>query len=242
MMNPARERGERREGGGGRTSALPLGPAGGPSGARCRRRVPAGRGRLRGWRRHRRPTLRLLRERVPARREGRARQRASPFGALPTVQRRFPLILSLERGGRGLTRKPPQPRGYLHGTGGKNSRRGAAARLLFVGGNPPLRARHRSAQLAAARRRRRPRRRRRLPRRLAEWWWCVGVARARAQLPYIPFDPIFLSFPLSQHHLSLTQGLLSNNIANVTSYNMMFGTQTFFTRVPPREMRRPRRP
>ena len=66
-----------------------------------------------------------------------ARQRASPFGALHTVRRRFPLILSLERGGRGLTRKPPQPRGYLHGTGGKNSRRGAAARLLFVGGNPP---------------------------------------------------------------------------------------------------------
>lgn len=171
-----------------------------------------------------------------------ARQRASPFGALHTVRRRFPLILSLERGGRGLTRKPPQPRGYLHGTGGKNSRRGVAARLLFVGGNPPLRARHRSAQLAAARRRRRPRRRRRLPRRLAEWWWCVGVARARARLPYIPFDPIFLSFPLSQHHLSLTQGLLSNNIANVTSYNMMFGTQTFFTRVSPREMRRSRRP
>ena len=66
-----------------------------------------------------------------------ARQRASPFGALHTVQRRFPLILSLERGGRSLPRKPPQPRGYLHGTGGKNSRRGAAARLLFVGGNPP---------------------------------------------------------------------------------------------------------
>ena len=124
-----------------------------------------------------------------------ARQRASPFGALHTVRRRFPLILSLERGGRGLTRKPPQPRGYLHGTGGKNSRRGGAARLLFVGGNPPLRARHRSAQLAAARRRRRPRRRRRLPRRLAECWWCVGVARARARLPYIPVDPIFLSFP-----------------------------------------------
>ena len=66
-----------------------------------------------------------------------ARQRASPFGALHTVRRRLPLILSLERGGRGLTRKPPQPRGYLHGTGGKNGRRGAAARLLLAGETPP---------------------------------------------------------------------------------------------------------
>ena len=136
-MNPARERGGRREGGGGHTSALPLRAGGRPIG-----RPPPAEGTR--W-----PRAPQRVEAPPAphpRAATRARARAargprasvrSPFGALPTVRRRLPLTLSLERGGRGLTRKPPQPRGYLHGTGGKNSRRGVAARLLFVGGNPP---------------------------------------------------------------------------------------------------------
>ena len=33
-----------------------------------------------------------------------------------------------------------------------------------------------------------------------------GVARARARLPYIPFDPIFLSFPLPHIIYPSTQG------------------------------------
>ena len=134
-----------------------------------------------------------------------ARQRASPFGVLHTVRRRFPLILSLERGGRGLTRKPPQPRGYLHGTGGKNSRRGVAARLLFVGGNPPSvrdTARRSLLLLDAAVG-------------FADGGGCSvawrhgggawGVARARARLLYAPLTLSSYSSP-SQHHLSLTQG------------------------------------
>ena len=116
-----------------------------------------------------------------------------------------------------------------------------AARLLFVGGNPPsVRDTARRSLLllddAVG---------------LADGDGCPAAwrngggawgARAPARDYYISLLTLS-SYPFPLPTSSIPHpGLLSNNVANVTSYNMMFGTQTFFTRVPPREMRRPRRP
>ena len=193
-MNPARERGGRREGGGGHTSALPLRAGGRPIG-----RPPPAEGTR--WPRAAQRVEAPLAPRPRAAPRARARAArgprawvCSPFGAPPTARRRLPLTLSLERGGRGLTRMPPPPRGSFHGTGGKKGRQGAAARLLLAGEPLPLCG----APLGAACCCSTP------PSALPTATAAPplggmlvvrgGRARPRATTVY-PFDPIILSFP-----------------------------------------------
>ena len=103
-----------------------FGAAGGLSAARPRGRVSAGCWGFPGWRRLRRRLLRPPRGRAVQVSPGGAAARS--HGTPIAAWRRLPLILPLVRGGGGLPRLPPLPRGSLHGPGGKNCRRGAVAR------------------------------------------------------------------------------------------------------------------